>query len=40
MTKIFEDVKGGSVNVSLKGGTKIVRKFIISEFFSMFLLDF
>ena len=31
MTKIFEDVKGGSVNVSLKGGTKIVRKFIISE---------
>jgi len=31
MTKVFEDLKGGSMNVSLTGGTKIVRRFLVSE---------
>ena len=31
MTKVHEDVKGGSINVTLQNGAKVMRKFIISE---------
>ena len=31
MTKVFEDVKGGSINVTLQNGAKVMRRFIVSE---------